>query len=142
MIRCVWVFVLATVSCAIGNSQTAERLPQTFVIHKRTIVAFFPRVTQADLDSDEDTNEALSDFQFYSGSVRASLQKAGIDFLDADSPSFRVRIGTKIQTFHAGKVLIGYYFTAPGRLPHVEYGVRTDTDLLDAARKYFRIAIQ
>jgi hypothetical protein len=115
--------------------------PQTFVIHRPTIVAFFPPVTRSDLDSDEDTNEALSDFQFCAGEVRAPLRNAGIDFLDADAPSFRIRIGTKVHIFHTGKISVGYYFIAPGKKAHVEYGVMTDAGLLDVARKYFGVAI-
>jgi hypothetical protein len=40
------------------------------------------------------------------------------------------------------KIGVGYFFIAPGKEPHVEYGVMTDADLLDAARKYFGIAIR
>lgn len=111
------------------------------MIHRPTILAFFPPVTRSDLDSDEDTNETLSDFQFYAGEVRTPLRNAGIDFLDADAPSFRIRIGTQVRTFKTGKISVGYYFIAPGKKAHVEYGVMTDADLLDVARKYFGIAI-
>jgi len=141
MKRLIWVLALLTVWAESGISQVAGNEPQLFVIHRPTIVAFFPQVTSPDFESDEDTNEALADFQFYAGEVRNPLQKAGIDFREADASSFRIRIGTNVRSFHAGKIEIGYYFIAPGRKPHIELGVMADTDLLEVARKYFRIAI-
>jgi hypothetical protein len=112
------------------------------VIHGPTIVAFFPSVTAKDLDSDANTNEALSDFQFYNGEVRNSLHKARIEFREADAPSFRIRCGNTVRTFRTGKISVGYYFVAPNKEPHIEYGVMTDVDILDAARKYFGLEIQ
>jgi hypothetical protein len=141
MKRLGWVFVLLAAGAVQGNSQTAVKNSQVFVIHRPTIVAFFPPVTAADLDSDENTSEALADFQFYAGEVRTPLLNAGIDFREADAPSFRIRVGTKVRTFHAGKIGIGYYFIAPGKRPHLESGVMTDADLLEVARKYFGIVI-
>lgn len=104
MIRFISVLTLVAVWAATGNSQAVRKQPQTFVIHRPTIVAFFPPVTSSDLDNDEDTNQALSDFQFYVGAVRARLQKIGIDFYEADASSFRVRVGSRIRTFQPGKI--------------------------------------
>jgi len=98
-------------------------------------------VTEKDLNSDPDTNEALSDFQFYNGAVRARLQKAGIEFREAYARSFRIRNGAKVQTFRTGKIWIGYYFVAPGKEPRIEYSVMTDAGLLDVACEYFGIAL-
>jgi hypothetical protein len=141
MKRFVWAFVVFFAGAAQGSSQTGTSKPQVFVIHRPTIVAFFPRMTAADLDSDENTNEALADFQFYAGEIRNPLERSGIDFHEADAPSFRIRVGTKVRTFRAGMIEIGYYFIAPGRKPHIEHGVMTDGDLLEVAQKYFGIAI-
>ena len=101
-------------------------------------MAFFP-VTQGDLKNDPDTNEALADFQFYAGKVRRLLHDAGIDFHEIYAPSFRVQQGTKITTFHPGKVKVGYYFIAPRKKPRVDYGVMSDTDLLLVAKEYFAL---
>ena len=126
------VFVAAWVGS--GCSQHTSTNPQpVFVIHGPTIVAFFAPVTAKDLDNDEDTNEALSDFP---------LHKAGIEFYEADARSFKVRIGTTVRIYGTSKAGVGYYFIAPGKEPHIESGVMTDEDLLGAARKYFRLAIR
>lgn len=142
MKRFSWILLLFAVWAGTGNSQNTTKPVSVFVIHGPTIVAFFPPVTAKDLDSDENTNEALSDFQFYNGSVRALLHKAGIEFREADALSFRIRCGNTVKTFRTGKINIGYYFVAPNKKPHIEYGVMTDVDILDAARKYFGIAIR
>ena len=122
------------------NSQDTANSVPIFVIHQPTIIAFFP-ITQAEADSSDNT-EALSDFQFYIHEVRDPLHKSGIDLQEAYSRSFRLRYGNTVRTFKPGKISIGYYFIAPGKESHIEYGVMTDVDILDAARKYFGLAIR
>ena len=107
-----------------------------FVIRGPTIVPFFSPVTESDL-SDGDTNEALSDFQVYAGRVRDPLRKMKIEFHEVYAHSFRIRLGERVTTFHPGKVKVGFYFIAPGKKPRVEYGVQTDIDILEIAKKYF-----
>lgn len=101
------------------------------------VIAFFPPVTKKDLSQDRETNESLSDFQFYAQRVRGELHDAGIDFQEIYASSFSVSFGAKTKTFHPQKTQVGYYFVAPGKSPHVEYGVMTDADTLQAAKKYF-----
>jgi hypothetical protein len=134
------VFVAAFAAGAYAQNR-GEQIP-LLVIHRPTILAFCRPVTRSELDADPEANEAVSDFEFYAGSSRARLKNTGVDFREADARSFRLRVGTKVRTFHTGKIGIGYYFIAPGREPHVEYGVMTDEDLADAARKYFGIPIR
>lgn len=117
-----------------GPRAAAKELP--IVVHRPTIVAFFPPVTQSEL-RDQETNEALSDFQFYAERVRDPLRKAGIEFQVVYGHSFSVRLGKTITTFRPGKADVGYYFIGPGRKPRVEYGVVTDVDLLKLAEQYF-----
>jgi hypothetical protein len=112
------------------------------VIHGPTIVAFFAPATTKDLEDDGDSNEALSDFQFYNGEVSGPLHMAGIEFDEADAQSFRIRIGKTVSTYGTGKYGIGYFFISPGKKPHFVHGVMTDVDLLDAARKYFGMNIK
>jgi hypothetical protein len=142
MKRLICALVLSGVWSATSASQAADGPPPTFAVHGPTIAAFFAPVTRSDLDNDPDTNEALSDFQYYAGLVGAPLRKAGIDFREADARSFRIRNGSRLRTFRIGKIGVGYYFVAPGRKPQIEYGVMTDSDLLDKARKYFGIPIE
>jgi uncharacterized protein YecT (DUF1311 family) len=101
-----------------------------------TIVAFFP-VTKAELQNNADTGEALADFQLYAKQVREPLKKAGIDFSEVYSHSFRIRIGQEATVFRPTKDDAGYYLIVPGKKPRIEYGVMTDSDLLQVAREYF-----
>lgn len=125
------ILLFANVSFA----QSATKKP-SFDIHRPTVVAFFSPVTKSDLNGSE-TNESLSDFQFYAGNVRLPLEKAGVDFHVVYAPSFQIRINTKTTTFRPTQAKVGYYIAAPGKRPRIEYGVMTDTDLLQVADKYF-----
>jgi hypothetical protein len=98
-------------------------------------------MTQAEAENGEGDAEALNDFDFYASKVEDRLKKAGIDFREVDARSFRVRAGKRLRSFRTGKIGIGYYFIAPGKEPHVEFGVMTDEDLVNAAGKYFGVAI-
>lgn len=114
-------------------SLTAGEQP-TFMVRGPTVVAFFPPVTEVDIKGG---NEALADFQFYNPQISQVLQKEGIDFHEVYALSFRLRVGAKVITFRSGKIKVGYYFTAPGKKPRVEYGVLGDAPI-DIAHQYFR----
>lgn len=134
--------MLVAVGAGVGNAQEGANPVPVFVIHGPTIVAFFAPETGPELKNDSDINEALSDFQLYYGQASAPLRKAGIDFPDTNTLSFRICIRKKVRRYRMNKTGVGYFFIAPGKEPHIEYGVMTDADLLDAARKYFGIAIR
>jgi len=142
MKRIVWVFLFVAVCAGIGNTQNTTKPALVFVIHGPTIVAFYPHFSQKEIDNGEGDAAAMDDFGFYASQVAGRLKKAGIEFLPKETRSFKVRVGARVRHFPGGKIDIGYYFIAPGKEPHVEYGVMTDIDLLDAARKYFSIAIR
>lgn len=126
---------LALLLLAPGYAQEAPI--QTFVISRPTIVAFFPPLSEADLDKNPDMNEALGDFQLYASRAQAPLKKAGIDFEVVSAVTFNVKDGATARTFRTGKIGIGYYFIAPGKAPHIEFGVMTDDDILAMAAKVF-----
>lgn len=133
---------VALLVCAflwLGIAKSQEQGTQTFVVERPTILAFFPPVTEAALDKDPDTNEALGDFQLYASRVGPGLKKMGIDFEVVSAVKFKIRQHRIVRTFRTGKVGIGYYFIAPGKDPHVEFGVRTDDDILDMATRYFNV---
>ena len=113
----------------------AEKQP-VVVVAGPTIVAFFP-VTKTELQKDADTNEALADFQFYAKLVREPLKKTGIEFQEVYAQSFRVRVGQEATVFRPAKGNVGYYLIVPGKKPRIEYGVMTNTDLLQVANEYF-----
>ncbi len=136
---------LITLSVAVpllyADSQPQEQLAteekQTVIdVRGPTIVAFFPPVPQKELESDQDTNEALADFQYYAGRVRDRLKRAGIRFHELYATSFDVRVGRTRTTFRPASE-VGYYLAAPNKKPRIEYGVKTDADLLSVAAEYF-----
>ena len=81
--------------------------PPAFVVHGPTVIAFFPRVTQKQVDSDPELSEALGDFQYYATEAAEQLRKAGITFRQVFAPSLRVRLGTGVITFRPGKAQSG-----------------------------------
>jgi hypothetical protein len=125
----------------IGFRDVLAAKDPVFTVRTRTVVAFFAPVTARDLD-DEDTNEDLSDFQYYDDEVRAPFKKAGIELHETYTRSFSIRLKGRVLQFHTTRNNdVGYYFIAPGRKPHVEYGVMTDEDLLDVAHDYFGVPV-
>ena len=123
-----------TVAIPIGAQQ--QKFP-TFDVRRPMVVAFFPPVTEAELQRNPDTNEALSDFQDYARRVREPLRQRGIEFHEAYANRFGIRRGKKIVIFTPGKVKVGYCFIAPHKKPRIEYGVNTDNGLLQVADEYF-----
>ncbi len=134
---------LLLAACTTGTAvaQNHTQTEPTVVIHGQTIIAFYPHFSQKDLDSGEGDAEAMDDFSYYASQVENRLKKAGIEFLSEEAKSFKVRDGATVHSVRGGKISIGYYFIAPGKEPHVEYGVMTDEDILDEARQYFGKAI-
>ena len=142
MKRLIGALMLVYAATAFGSQQISSSPTPCFEIRKPTIVAFFPPVTEAELEADPDTNEVLSDFQLYAGAASGPLQKSGIDFQVATARSFEIHIGGKVRLIQTGKIGIGYYFVEPGKKAHVEYGVMTDADIFAAASEYFGIAVR
>lgn len=116
---------------------TAAEPQTTITVKGPTIVAFFEPVTEAELQANPDINEVLADFQLYAGGARKAFQNTGIDFHEIYARSFKIRIGTRTTTFRPGKITVGYYFVAPGKKPRIEYGVNTDSGLLEISKEYF-----
>ncbi len=142
MKRFIWVLLLFIVWAGTGNAQSTTKPVPVFIVHQPTIIAFYPHFTQDELDKGEGDAAAMEDFNYYAYKAEKRLQDAGIDFLPVEARSFRVHVGTKVHYFQGGKIDIGYYFIAPGKDPHIVYGVMTDDDLFDASRKYFKIDIR
>lgn len=115
-------------------AEDASQIPLVDV-RQATILAFWAPTSKAAV-ADPDSNESLSDFRLYNGWVRQPLAKSGIRFQVLYAHLFRVRLGEKATIFKP-KVDVGYYMIEPGKEPHVEYGVMTDTDLLLVAKQYF-----
>jgi hypothetical protein len=133
------LLIVAAVLC-ISTMLDAQYAPVIPVVdaHGPTIVAFFPNLSQTGSD-EADSNEALSDFEFYADRVKEPLNRLGIEFTEQFGRSFRVRLENQTRLFTPKAGTCGYYFIARGKEPHVEYGVMTDTDLLLAAKQYFGV---
>jgi hypothetical protein len=133
--------VAALFLLTIGFRAAGAAKAAIFDVRRPTVVAFYPPVSDSDRD-DPDADEALSNFQYYADEVRAPLRHAGVDFHEVYARSFSIRVRGKIIEFRtARKDDVGYYFIAPGKKAHVEYGIMTDDDLLSAAHDYFGIPI-
>jgi hypothetical protein len=122
---------------------TVAKAPPVFNIKGPTVIAFFPPVSDSELDKDADLDDSLSDFQYYDDEVRTPFRKAGIELHETYTRAFSIRVkGQPPVTFRTTrKNDVGYYFIAPGKKPHVEYEVMTDEDLLDVAHDYFGIPL-
>ncbi len=118
-------------------AQTTPDNSPVYVLRRSTVLAFFVGADHA-REIDANGNETLSDFQIYTYQAKAPLKKMGIDLLDTIAPAFRIRFGAKDKdTMLRPAQSVGFYFLAPGREPRVEYGVRTDDQLVAIAREYF-----
>lgn len=118
----------------IGAQQ--QKFPILDVRHPM-IVAFFPPVTEAELQRDPSTNETLADFQEYAHRVQEPLRQRGIEFHEVYANRFGLRREKTVVVFTPGKVRVGYYFIAPTKKPRIEYGVKTDDGLLQLTDEYF-----
>jgi hypothetical protein len=105
-------------------------------IQRRMVIAFFapaPKGGKVAVDS----NEELSDFQFYARRVKEPLNILNIDFRVLHVRSFRLHLSKGDIVFRSKADAVGYYLIAPGKKPQIEYGVMTDADLLQLAKRYF-----
>jgi hypothetical protein len=136
------MFVWIPLGLLLATSFLGAQKRTDLAVSGPTVIAFFTPVTQAELNNDPDTNEALADFQLCAKAIREPLHNAGIEFQEVYAPSFRVQVGARVTTFRPGKVNVGYYFIAPNRKPRVEYGVMTDFDLRQIASEYFRLSVK
>jgi hypothetical protein len=119
-------------------SRQAPSLADTVLITGPTIVAAFA-VTQAEADTSDDVNEALSDFQFHLNSARDSLRAEGIALVERYDSIIPIREdwGTWSWRLGADSGRVGYLFVAPRRPAKELWGVMSDVDLIESATQYF-----
>jgi hypothetical protein len=131
--------IAVAVLLLLDRSPEAAQKQDVIVVDRPTVVAFFPPMTDAEMDKDPDANEALSDFQLYAGQVRKRLEAAGIQFQEIYATSFTLQIRGKRKTLRPKDIQVGYCFVAPDKPPRIQYGVMTDVDILAVAAAYFRL---
>jgi len=100
-------------------------------------------VTQAEADSDSDTNEALSDYQYYSFRAVPVLERHGIEVHVTNDSTIRWRDSLGVHSvFAADSGGVVYLFVMPnGRKKVLHAGVEVDDAILAAAREQFGISI-
>ena len=129
--------LLLLTSCVTPASQQPA-LP-VIAVTGPTIVAFFPDVSQNEIDGDFDLDTTLEDFQRSARGIRAFANTNSISFHELYSHAFLIRTRGLTIRFEAlaDSGGIGYYLTAPGMEPLVLYGVHTDSDVASTASGYF-----
>ena len=126
----------------IAVAQKADQQQPSIDVNGPTVIAFCVPVTEAELEKNPDTNEALADFQLYASQAREPLRKAGIEYRIVYARSFKLRAGKRVTTFCIGKAGVGHYLVEPGKTPRIEYGVMADVGLVQLAKEYFSIHVE
>ena len=77
-----WTIALAWIAICIFQPQVVLAGDEQPIIpvNGPTVVAFFPPVTEAELEKDPDANETLADFQTYTSRVREPFRSPGSSF--------------------------------------------------------------
>jgi hypothetical protein len=132
--------LLALAAACGGDKPPPERLPAqdtTVAMGGPTVVVAWRRVSQAEVDRDEDLALLLFDFERYVANVVPELQKAG--FTVHQVGARRVRLadaGRQVADVQSEQPR--YILAAPGKTPQVIEGLQTDAALLRAAADYFQ----
>jgi hypothetical protein len=129
----------------VSGGQPRVVKPQIVQVDLPTVVAFWKFDRQRDAAiAQGDEAEALSDFQFYAGNEKDLFRKHGIHFYEIYDTSFTLKIKNQISVIRAKQFDngVGYYLIAPNKKPQIIKGVMTDSDLLEAAEKYFSAAVK
>jgi hypothetical protein len=114
----------------------------TTVIDGPTLLSSFP-ITQAQIDSGGDANEAYADYQHYLSLAMPVLERFDVQVVATNDSILRWRdsLGAHALTL-ADSVGIAYLFVAPnGKLLRLGSGVQADGAILDAARSHFALPI-
>lgn len=131
--------LLAAAAACGGETAPPPRLPAedtTVAIAGPTVVVAWRRVSQADVDADENLALLLFDFERYVANVTPVLQKAGVSVHQVGARRVRLSDAGR-QTADVQSQEPRYILAAPGRPPRVLEGMQTDAAILRAAAEYF-----
>ena len=131
---------LLSAAAACGGEKTPPpRLPAedtTVAMAGPTMVVAWRRVTQAEVDADENLALLLFDFERYVANVTPELQRAGMTVHQVGARRVRLAdAGRQVADLRTQEPR--YILAAPGREPRVLEGLQTDAALLRAAADYF-----
>lgn len=126
-------------ACGGGDDAPPPRLPAedtTVAVAGPTVVMAWRRVSQAEVDADENLALQLFDFERYVGNVTPRLQQAGVTVHQVGARRVRVADnGRPVADVQSEQPR--YVLAAPGKPPRVIEGLQTDAALLRAAAAYF-----
>jgi hypothetical protein len=103
-----------------------------------TLIAFYPAVTQAQVDSSEELATVFDDFSYHLSSAADSLRALGLTVKERPLGEIRVVEAGRQWQFLPAKdsAEFGYLFLAPGRTQRVYYSVMSNTDLVETAHEF------
>jgi hypothetical protein len=117
-------------------SQSADST--LIVIEGPTLVAFYPPVSQAQVDTSEELATVFDDFSYHLSSAADSLRALGITVRERPVGDIRLVEAGKQRQFRPAKdsADFGYLYLAPGRAQRVYYSVMSNSDLVETAHEY------
>lgn len=122
-----------------GEAPPPERLPAedtTVAMAGPTVVVAWRRVSQAEVDADENLALLLFDFERYAANAAPLLEQAGLTVHQVGARRVRLSSdGRPVADVQSEQPR--YVLAAPGREPRVLEGLQTDAALLRAAADYF-----
>ena len=126
-----------------ASASTSKRaLSRVVVVSKPTLISSFV-ATQAEVDSSDETSEALSDYQHYLSLAIPVLENHGVQVHLSNDSTLRWRDSLGVHSLSAtdsGGVV--YLFVSPNERKRIlRQGVEIDGAILDAARHQFGIPL-
>lgn len=105
-----------------------------------TLVAFHPVVSNDSLERDEGLATALDDLAYHIGSAMDTLTALGVAVHYRGGDTLWLRTGTREERVvrAVDSADLGYLFADPAGHHAILYGVRTNSDLVAAARTFAR----
>jgi hypothetical protein len=140
MRRLVALPLLALAAACGGEKPPPPRLPAedtTVVMAGPTVVVAWRRVSQAEVDRDENLALLLFDFERYVANVVPELQKGGLTVHQVGAKRVRLSESGQ-QVADVPSEQPRYILAAPGKPPRILEGLQTDAGLLRAASDYFQ----
>jgi hypothetical protein len=126
---------LGPLTAAHAQTMAFQKHP-IIVVTGPTVIAFFGQPSETGLMTGA-RYKASSNFHLHAAHARKAFTNLGIAFHELYTDSFGLRTGNLLLIFHPGKAGGGYYLIAPGLKPCIEYGILSDADLLQLAKRYF-----
>jgi hypothetical protein len=112
----------------------------TVLVQGPALVAFYPELTQAQVDSSEELATVFDDFSYHLSTAADSLRALGIAVTERRVGQIQLREAGRWRAFIPEKdsAAVGYLFVSPGRADRVYYGVMSNSDLIERAHGYLK----